>query len=155
MPGFFTGSKGMDSAKTLSIRVSAQGLLCNALPEHFLAVVRTAGFKTAGMRLLLAVSERRFRISLSPQQWRQGTAATAGNAWETLRSIVSCAVCPPASFYARIPRRRPQGAGRSRIHAQVAPPRERERAEALLHVHRPRRRVRRARAFLRRKIPLS
>ena len=32
-----------------------------------LAVVRTAGFKTAGMRLLLAVSERRFMKMLPPR----------------------------------------------------------------------------------------
>lgn len=85
---------------------------------------------------LLAVSERRFMKMLPPRN-NGGRERPQRQRLETLRSIVSCAVCPPASFYARIPRRRPRGAGRSRIHAQVAPPRERERAEALLHVHRP------------------
>ena len=62
-----------------------------------------------------------------PQRQRLGNVA------------LHCSLCSVSArlILCRIPRRRLRAAGRSRIHAQVAPSWEHGRAEALLHVHRP------------------
>ena len=157
MPGFFTGSNVWTARKRCPYVCLPKGFYATPsrrICKACLAVARAAGFKTAGMRLLLAVSERRFMEFLSPrnnggrerpQQQRLGNVAL-----HCLLCSVSARLilCPHPSLPAASRRTQPNT-------RSGCPSWEHERAEALLHVHRPRRRVRRARAFLRRKIPLS